>query len=182
MIKKDAQNNDDVIFEEEGTSAAFELKKMREKLKECQKQKEEYLSGWQRAKADLVNARNEEKKRSEEFKKYAEQSLIEDILPVVDGFEKAFKEESWQNVDKAWRNGIKYLHNQFISVLKEHNLEPIDAVGKKFNPEEHESFAEVPVNDEKDDGTVVEEIRKGYKIRGKVVRPAQVKVGKYQEK
>ncbi|NOY35779.1 MAG: nucleotide exchange factor GrpE [bacterium] len=177
--KKGAQI-DDIVFEEEGASAGFELKKLREKLKECQRQKDEYLAGWQRAKADLVNARNEEEKRSEEFRKYAELSLIEDILPVVDGFENAFKEESWKKVDKAWQNGIKYLYNQFISVLKEHNLEPIDAVGKKFNPEEHEAFAEVSVDDEKDDGIVIEELRKGYKMRGKVVRPAQVKVGKYK--
>jgi len=181
MAKKGKEYRDDIVFEEEGASAGFELKKLREKLKECQRQKDEYLAGWQRAKADLVNARNEERKRNEEFRKYAELSLIEDILPVADGFEKAFKEESWKKVDKAWRNGIKYLYNQLMGVLKEHNLEPIDAVGKRFSPEEHEAFAEVPVGDERDDGIVVEELRKGYKMRGKVVRPAQVKVGKYNK-
>ncbi len=179
MTKKEKEYQDDIVFEEEGSSASFELKKLREKLRECQRRKDEYLAGWQRAKADLVNARNEEKKRSEEFRKRAELSLIEDILPVADNFEKAFKEESWKKIDKAWRDGIKYLYSQFIGVLKEHNLEPIDAVGKKFNPKEHEAFTEVSVDDEKDDGIVIEELRKGYKMRGEVVRPAQVKVGKY---
>ncbi len=177
--KKKSQPQDDVFFEEENGSVAFELKKMRDKLKECQRQKDEYLVGWQRAKADFINARKDWERQLDDFKKYAEYPLVEDLLPVVDGFENAFKDEGWQKVDKTWQNGIKYLHNQFISVLKEHGLEPIEAVGKEFDPREHEAVAELEVKKEEDDGIVMEEYRKGYKLKEKVIRPSQVKVGKY---
>ncbi len=180
--KKKSQSQDDVFFEAENGSAGSELKKLRDKLKECQRQKEEYLVGWQRAKADFINARKDWERRLDDFKKYAESPLLEDLLPIVDGFENAFKDEGWQKVDKTWQNGIKYLHNQFISVLKEHGLESIEAAGKEFNPREHEAVAELKVEKKEDDGVVMEEYRKGYKLRGRVIRPSQVKVGKYQEK
>lgn len=179
--KKKTQSHDDIFFEEESGSAALELKKMRDKLKECQRQKEEYLIGWQRAKADFINARKDWERQLDDFRKYAELPLVEDLLPVVDGFENAFKDEGWEKVDKTWQNGIKYLHNQFISVLKERGLEPIEAVGKEFDPREHEAVAEVEVEKKEDDGIVMEEYRKGYKLKEKVIRPSQVKVGKYNK-
>ncbi len=181
--KKQSQSQppDEIFFEEEGGSAVSELKKMREKLKECQKQKEEYLTGWQRAKADFINARNEEEKRREEFKNFAETSLVLDILPIADSFEKAFSDKSWDSLDKTWQAGIKSLYGQLMNVLKEHSLEFIKSEGEKFNPQEHESVGEAEVDGEAEDGTVVREVRKGYKMKGKVLRPAQVEVGKYNK-
>ena len=177
--EKDTQS-EDIVIENENSSPDLELKKLREKLKKCVSEKEEYLAGWQRAKADFINARKEDEKRLEDFKKYAEAGVASDFLEIADGFEKAFSEESWQSVDKAWQNGIKSLYTQFTGVLKKHNIEPIDAKGKEFNPGEHESFGEVDVENEKDDGIVMEEARKGYKINDKTLRPAQVKVGRYK--
>ncbi len=181
--KKDTQIEDEeVVFEEENTSADFAMKKQRNKLKECQKQKEEYLTGWQKDKADFINARKDDEKRFDEFRKFAESSLLLDLLPALDAFENAFKEESWKTVDKAWQDGIKFLYNQLVSVLKEHKLEEIDAIGEKFNPEEHEAIEEIEVDKEKNDGVVMESPRKGYSINKKIIRPAQVKVGKYKNK
>ena len=104
--RKDSQ--DDIVFEEEGVPAGLELKKLREKLRECQKQKEEYLTGWQRARAELVNARKEDEKHKDEFKKFAAASLIDDLLSIADSFEMAFKDKGWQKLDKTWRDGINY--------------------------------------------------------------------------
>lgn len=178
--RKQTQSPDEIFFEEEGGSAVSELKKMREKLKECQKSKEEYLIGWQRAKADFINARKEEDKRRREFKNFAELSLVLDILPVADSFETAFSDKGWKNLDKTWQGGIKSLYSQLMNVLKEHSLEFIKAEGEKFNPQEHESVGESEVADEEKDGTVVREVRRGYKMKGKVLRPSQVEVGKYK--
>ncbi len=179
-MPKGKDSQDDIIFEEENNSSDLELKKLREKLKDCRRHKEEYLAGWQRVKADFVNARNDEEKSREEFKKFAESKLIEDILPIIDGFESAFNNENWKKIDKVWQDGIKSLYNQFISVLKEHRVEPIEAKGKEFDPQEHEAVAEVEAK-EKDDNIVMEEFRKGYKIEDKIIRPAQVKVGKHKK-
>lgn len=172
---------DDIVFEDENTSASLVMKKQRDKLKECQKQKEEYLDGWQRDKADFINARKKDEQRFDEFKKIAESSLLLDLLPALDAFENAFKEESWKTVDKAWQSGINFLYNQLVGVLKDHKLEEIETLGKEFNPEEHEAIEEVEVDDKQYDGIVLESPRKGYSINHKIIRPAQVKVGKYKD-
>jgi molecular chaperone GrpE len=191
------ENEDDIVLEndsslepEQGTGgfsvddsgitddAEAKIKKLKEKLKQCEKEKGEYLDGWQRTKAELVNARKEDEKRMADFVKYAEQSLLNELLPLADNFERAFSEQSWKDVDKTWQDGIKYLYDQLIKILKEHNLEQINAEGQKFNPEEHEAVEEIEVDDESKDGIVIESSRCGYRINDKIIRPAQVKVGK----
>lgn len=176
---KDAQE-EDIVIEDENSSPDLELKKLREKLKRCIREKEEYLAGWQRAKADFINARKDEKEQRIEFVKFAEEYLIRDLLAVADGFERIFSEKSWEKLDKAWQDGVRYLYNQFISILKEHNVELIKAEGKEFNPEEHESIGEVEVDEETKEDLVIEEVQKGYKIHNKVIRPVRVKVGKFK--
>lgn len=172
---------DDIVIEEDDTSSASDIKKLKEKLKKYKKERGEYLDGWQRAKSDFINSRKEQEKRMDDFKKFAEESLIYDLFPVIDSFEMAFNDEGWKGVDKTWQDGIKYLYNQFISVLENHNVEQLESLGKKFDPREHESLGEIESKDKKEDGIVLEYIRKGYKINGKVLRAAQVKVGKYKK-
>ena len=74
------------------------------------------------------------------------------------------------------------MHGQLMGVLREHSAEPMRAEGEKFNPEEHEAVGEREVGDPEKDGTVVAEARKGYRMKGKVLRPAQVIVGRYERK
>lgn len=181
--EKDVQDvqTEDIILEDENSSFDLELKKLREKLKRCVKEKEEYLAGWQRAKADFINAGKNDEKRLEKFKKFAEIDVISDFLEIADSFEGAFCQKNWDGLDKQWQNGVKSLYNQFISILKKHNVEQIDVKGKRFNPEEHESIEQVNVKNKQEDEIITQEIRKGYKINGKVLRPAQVKIGKYYE-
>ncbi|MBU3926001.1 nucleotide exchange factor GrpE [Patescibacteria group bacterium] len=181
----DNENLEDIVVEEEGIPADLQLKKLREKLKKCMAEKEEYLAGWQRAKADFINARNEEKENRTELLKFANEEIIEDILPVLDSFDLAFNNENWQKLDKIWQEGIKLIYNKFIDTLKKHGIEKIETINKKFNPEEHESLGEIEIEDsprgeagKNKEGVVLEEIRKGYKIHNKLLRPAQVRVGK----
>jgi len=181
----DNENLEDIVVEEEGIPADLQLKKLREKLKKCMAEKEEYLAGWQRAKADFINARNEEKENRTELLKFANEEIIEDILPVLDSFDLAFNNENWQKLDKIWQEGIKLIYNKFIDTLKKHDIEKIETINKKFNPEEHESLGEIEIEDsprgeagKNKEGVVLEEIRKGYKIHNKLLRPAQVRVGK----
>lgn len=179
-IAKDDDNGEEIVIEDENTSLDLNLKKLREKLKKCLAEKDEYLAGWQRAKADFINARKEEEERRAELIKFFGVAIIKDILPVLDSFDVAFKDENWQKLDKTWQDGIKLLYNQLLDILKKHNVEQIDSEGKKFNPEEHESVGEIDIDDKKKDGAVIEEIRRGYKIYDKILRPAQVKIGKFK--
>lgn len=186
-------NDEEIVFEEENeegdTANPTELiKKLREKLKKCSAEKQEYLAGWQRAKADFINARKEEEESRQEFVKFSELSLILELLVLADSFDSLFG----YKIDEAWRAGIENLYNQFMDILKKRGVEPMETIGKNFNPEEHESVGEIAIDpvrnnisngidSEEKEGMIVEEIRKGYKMHGKIIRPAQVKIGKYEQ-
>ncbi|MEW5908076.1 MAG: nucleotide exchange factor GrpE [Patescibacteria group bacterium] len=176
----DEENDLTIESEEEGENIQNKIKKIKEELKNCQKEKEEYLTGWQRAKADFINARKEEEENRKELIKSAEENLIKELLAVLDGFEAAFEDKSWQTLDKNWQDGLKSLYNQFLDTFKKYNLTLIDSQGKIFDPQEHEAIDEIEVNNQEMAGKVVKELRKGYKINQKVLRPAQVRVGRYK--
>lgn len=171
----------EIILEEEGEGLEDKLKKLREKLKKCESEKQDYLAGWQRAKADFVNARKEEDERRADFAGFVEAKIINDFLPVLDSLEMAMKDKDWQTLDKTWQDGIKCLHSQFTDILKGYDVEEIKIMGERFDPAKHEAIGEVSASEEKEDGLVAEEIRKGYKIRNKIIRPAQVKINKYNK-
>ena len=165
------QNDKDDIIEDEVVEEGGlndKIKKMREELKLCQKEKAEYLAGWQRAKADFINARRDEEKNRAEFTKFAAEKVLLEILAVADSLELSGNADS------------KPIYNQLVDILKKEGVEPIEALGKKFNPLEHEALDKKEVLDEKEDNMVVEELQKGYMIHNRVLRPSKVKVGHYK--
>jgi molecular chaperone GrpE len=172
----DKNNNDDIFIEEEPTPDL--LKKLRDDLKKCNTEKAEYLAGWQRAKADYINARKEEEERRGGFADFIVAKTIKDFLPVLDSMEMSFKDESWQKLDKTWQDGIKYTHSQLEKVLKDYKVEEIPALGEKFNPAVHESVEETKIDNKENDNIIIDVVRKGYKINDEIIRPAQVKINK----
>ena len=165
------QNDKDDIIEDEVVEEGGlndKIKKMREELKLCQKEKAEYLAGWQRAKADFINARRDEEKNRAEFTKFAAEKVLLEILAVADSLKLSGSADS------------KPIYNQLVDILKKEGVEPIEALGKKFNPLEHEALDKKEVLDEKEDNMVVEELQKGYMIHNRVLRPSKVKVGHYK--
>jgi molecular chaperone GrpE len=174
---------DDVVFENEDGEGNLEktdtkIKDLREKLKIAEAERMEYLSGWQRAKADLVNARKRDEEDKKEFIKYANEDLIGEILSVLDSFDMAFaNKETWEKVDKNWRMGVEYIYSQLLSTLERFNLKSINPVGQKFDPNYHISAENVPVTDKSQEGMITNVIQKGYELNGKVIRAPKVKVG-----
>ncbi len=148
----------------------------KQELKEYQKQAEENLAGWQRAKADFVNYKKDQEKYLDEFRKYASEDVIIKLLPTIDNFELAVKHlpEDLKNSD--WAKGIICIKNQFDNFLKEVGVEEIKSVGEKFDPSLFESVGEEE-SDQKE-GIIISEIQKGYKMFGKMVRVGKVKVTK----
>ena len=149
-------------------SADRKVKKIKQKLKACQKERAEYLAGWQRAKADYINLEKRIEQEKAEWIKFSNAELILKLLAILDSFEEALK----HNKDK----GLQQLYNQLKNILKNQGLEEIKALGEKFNPEFHESVE--TVKSDKGEGIIVEEIQKGYKLHGKVIRSSKVKIGK----
>jgi molecular chaperone GrpE len=147
------------------------------KLAECQKQKEEYLAGWQRARADLLNYKKEEIERMGEILKSAGEEFVLKILPILDNFEAA--EKAIPDDLKNDRNvkGLLMIKAQIQDFLKGQGLEEVKSAGESFDPNFHEVVEQVEEKD-KESGVIIEEIQKGYKINGRLLRPAKVKVVK----
>ncbi len=158
------------VLEEEGLNA--KLKKLRQELKKCQQEKAEYLAGWQRAKADFINARKDEERARAEFLKYAEEKTLYDILAVADSLELALKLKPSE--------GMEQIYSQLREFLKSHGVMPIESAGEKFNPIEHEALEKEEVTEETQDNIVLEELQKGWRLYDRVLRPAKVKVGVYK--
>ncbi len=148
----------------------------KKKLEECQKQRDEYLAGWQRSRADFLNYKKEEAGRLQEFLKYANGELILRILPILDNFEKAEKEIPPEKKDD-YLKGILQIKTQLQDFLKSQKVENIKSLGEKFDPNFHEVVEEIAAEG-KESGIIVEEVKKGYLLNGQVIRPAKVKVSK----
>ncbi len=175
-----ADGADESVVAEENVAEV--IKKLREKLKICEKERREYLSGWQRAKADLINARKRDEEGIKELAKFANGALIADLLPVLESFELAMNDKvAWEKADKSWRVGVEYIYSQLKKTLADKGLEEINPLHKKFDHSLHEAVSYEPVQDEKLHHMVIEVTQKGYSLHGKVLRPAKVRVGEYKE-
>ena len=161
----------------ENNKKDLNLEALKKQLEECQKLKDEYLTGWQRERAGLLNYKREEMERIGEILKYADVGLVLNILPILDNFEIAEKKlpEDLKNDENV--KGILQLKNQILDFLKNQGVEEIKSLGEKFDPNFMEVVETTEAKD-KESGIVVEEIQKGYKINGKVLRPAKVRVTK----
>ena len=146
-------------------------------LENCQKERDEYLAGWKRAQADFLNYKKEEAGRKEELLKYANEKLILKLLPILDNFYIAEKEMPKKLKEDQWAKGILKIKEQILEFLKREGVEAIESLGKEFNPIFHEAVEMVEKEGEKE-GTIVEEVRKGYFFQDKILRPAKVKIAK----
>lgn len=176
----DNEPQEDIVFEEDADNAAASIKSLREKLKKCEAEKMDYLTGWQTAKADFVNARKEDEAKKEEFLKFAEAGFAAELLELADSFDRLFEnQESVAKLDNNWKQGFEALRGQLMGILKIRGVEPIESIGSKFDPKEHQAIGEIDIDKKEKDGIVMEEMRKGYKMHNKVIRPSLVKTGRY---
>ncbi|MGB9743495.1 MAG: nucleotide exchange factor GrpE [Minisyncoccia bacterium] len=151
-----------------------------DKLNECEKLKNEYLAGWQRARADFLNYKKEEMERIAQLLKYANEEFILNLLPILDNFDLAEKKLPEELKKNESVKGLLQIYQQLKDWLKKQGVEEIVSVGEIFNPSWHEVVGEVAAENaaNKQIGLIVEEIQKGYKINGHLLRPAKVKVVK----
>jgi molecular chaperone GrpE len=127
---------------------------------------------WLRLRAEFDNFRRRTQREQLETFERASMDMIVGLLPVVDNFEMALKIET---ADADYAKGIALIYQQLMDALKKAGLEPLEATGKPFDPNVHEALDMVP-SEELEDHTVFDEFRKGYNFRGKLLRPAMVRV------
>ncbi|MCF7865101.1 MAG: nucleotide exchange factor GrpE [Candidatus Pacebacteria bacterium] len=169
---------DDIIFDEDAELGDNQVvKKLREKLKTAVDEKQAYLDGWQRDKAEFMNARKRDEEAKQDFLKFAKLNVIEDILPVLDSFDMAMANKaSWDTISAEWRKGVEGIYNQLLGALTKQGVSAFGAKGDSFDPNLHQSVSMVPTDDKSQDHTVADVLQKGYMLSGKVVRAAMVQV------
>ncbi|NPV29237.1 MAG: nucleotide exchange factor GrpE [Firmicutes bacterium] len=145
-------------------------------LEEKQQELEEMWQRYLRLAADFENFRRRSQQEIEAIRQRGTEDLLRELLPVLDNFERALASARALFPENVV-TGIEMIHRQLWSVLGQAGLQPLEARGQPFDPVYHEAF-EQEETDEWPDGTVISEIQKGYLLRGKVLRPALVKVAK----
>lgn len=141
------------------------------------KEKEEHYERLLRTQADFDNYRKRVQKEQASLLRYGAENALIEILPVVDNIERAVSAARTQEKSTSQlHEGVELILSQFLDVLKKLGVTPIETVGHPFDPNKHDALLRVHAPDAPD-GTVVEEVRKGYCLHDKVLRPAQVTVG-----
>jgi molecular chaperone GrpE len=148
-----------------------------EQLLECErKRSEDYLTRLRYLQADLENFKKRSDRETEQIKNYCTERLVIPLLDVVDELELAVKNAEISTSPEGWLEGVEMTLKKLRKVLEQEGVSPIDnPEGKIFDPSLHNAIAAVE-QDGIPEGTVLEEIRKGYIMRGKVIRPTIVKV------
>ena len=174
--------NDDVDFEPEAElggegAARAKLKKLREELEKAKKERQEYLDGWQRCKADAINTKKDIESRASRSAEMLREALVHDIIPALDSFDMASQSEAWASVADGFRTGMEQVQIQLLNALKTHGIERYGKVGEPLNHALHETIEE---HDDMpgESGTIIRILRHGYRSGERILRPAQVFVKK----
>ena len=145
-------------------------------LEKLKAERDEYLNGWKRATADLINYKKEESKRLEDVIRFTKEDLLRDIISAVDHFGLGLAAlEKNGPVDK----GFYMIKGQLEDILRRHGVQKIKSgVGEAFDPMYHEAVAEIEGDSKIESGKIAQEIEPGYALNGRVIKPARVKIVK----
>lgn len=163
-----SEGNEEISIEDQ-------LKAEQEKTAELEAKLEEAENRYFRLQADFENSRRRARLDLEASEKYRAQSLITNLLPAIDNFERALQMEADSEQAKSILQGMEMVYRSLLEALKNEGAEPIEAVGKEFDPHIHQAVMQVEVEGF-DSNHVVEEFQKGYILKDRVIRPSMVKV------
>ncbi len=149
--------------------------KKKDELAELQKQCAEYLGGWQRARADYDNLQRQTAAKISDTIKHATEEFLQELLPMVDYFNYAFKGVPEEDRDSEWLKGMEHIQTNFLRILEAHGVRQIPTVGEPFDPELHEAVEEITGGES---GVIAEEVAAGFRLNEKVIRIAKVKIYK----
>ena len=153
--------------------ARIEIKELRQALTEEKEKAEKNLANWQRAQADFSNYKRRLDQEKEEMGKFANSGLILSLLPFLDDLELALGSIPPELADVGWVDGVKLIERKFLAGLEKQGVSVIKAVGERFDPRLHEALRE----DAGEEGIIIGEMQRGYKLNDRVLRPSRVVVG-----
>lgn len=170
--KADAQFN---AAENSGLSLEERLAQMEQELQSTNQAKDEYYNRLLRSQADFDNFRRRTRAEIEQLTLSAGEDLVKKILPTLDNLERAVLSFKEQPDNSSWREGVELTLKQFQNILAAEGLEAVVAMEQEFDPQVHEAVMQEE-SEAVTAPTVVQELQRGYKFRGKLLRPALVKV------
>jgi molecular chaperone GrpE len=157
------------------TEGAAEVEDLRQALEETKAKEAEYLDGWQRARAELANARKRFQREQEQSYASAQAELLARLLPIVDDLERAFATLPGNLSGLTWIEGVLLIYRKLQLLLEQAGVTPIDAVGQEFDPHTHQAVTHEP-SDSVPAGSVIAELQRGFRIGDRVLRPTMVRV------
>ena len=172
----DSHKADQDEFKEQGS----ELKDKPDTIESLRAEKDELFAKLQRVSADYANYQKRAPKQISDSIAYEKERIIKTLLPALDNLEHTLQNaHSSENIDVLVK-GIRIIYDQFLDILKSHNVEQIEALGEKFDPAMHQAMTQQS-DPNKEENTVLEEFQRGYKLNGRVIRPSKVIVNKLPE-
>lgn len=171
-------DDEDDEEEEEGSPYA----QVRKDGEREQKKREKFNKEYERLRADFENYRKNTEDRIQEMKERANMELIGQMLDVADNFDlafKAYKKDQTQDLEN-FMTGMRSINKQMVDILKNENVRPIKCMNEEFDPFQHDAVSQT-FDQDRPDNSIVEVVKRGYTIKGKVLRPAKVVVNKYPE-
>jgi molecular chaperone GrpE len=160
---------------EEDEETVDELVALRQELEKAKAQEAEYLDGWQRARAELSNARKRFQRDQEQAYGNAKADVLARLLPIIDDFERAFETLPDNLSSLTWTQGLLLIQHKFQVLLEQEGVVPIEAAEQEFDPFLHQAVTHEP-SEEVPVGHVIGELQRGYRIGDRVLRPSVVRV------
>ncbi len=175
--REDTVNNVEIQNDEESTINKELLDKCVSLEKELKEMKDKYL----RSLADLDNYRKKVLKEKKEWEYIATSRVLYKLLSIVDDFERALKSIAETSSIDEVKKGVELIYKEMLDLLKSEHVHPFDSEGERFDPTKHEAILTMESSDH-EDGTILNEVSRGYKMKDRILRPAKVVVSKLPEK
>lgn len=175
---KDTQVEDHSLLEEVGAPENViqeDLAVLRKELDEIRLKSDEYLEGWQRARAEFANFKKRIERERDQIQQNAAGNIIRRYLDLADDLERALKNRPQEGEGAAWAGGIELIYRKFLAVLAIEGVKPMEAEGQFFDPNLHEAISHEDSPDH-ESGQIIEVVQPGYMLGERVLRPASVRV------
>jgi molecular chaperone GrpE len=154
-----------------------EISVLQGELAEARAQADEYLDGWQRARAEFANYKKRVEREQAQTYQMAAGEIIKRYLGILDDLERAIKDRPQEGDGAAWANGIELIYSKFVSILDSEGVTPIQVEGQSFDPNLHEAIS-ADESDQHESGEIIEALQQGYMLGERVLRPAVVRVAR----
>ena len=167
----------EIEIEQNETDDEAEVVFTAEEVEELKAEYEAQHDRMLRTVAEYENSRKRAEREKEEFRKYALEEVVKDLIPVIDSIERAIESTNESEDFKSLSEGVQLIHKQFLDSMERRGVTPIEAVGAPFDPTQHEAIMHIE-SDDVAANCVIEDFQRGYMLNDRVIRPSMVSVSK----